>query len=183
MTAAHLLTKITRENVIKVSNSDHNPKTSSVSVCKWVSMTSLSALRSLSFLIFKLQKYDEADCFIHHSSPVSPPHSPRWILGGVLRLKGIKSKPFGVRQIDFKFFLLYQVVKGKSLHFSEPQFPYLQAGILTSSHRVAVRSKKETTQGSRWSADHGGAQPLACPPHPGPPRPWALLHRRAVLSL
>ena len=126
MTAAHLLTKITRENIIKVSNSAHNPKTSSVSVCEWVSVTSLSALRSLSFLIFKLQKYDETDCFIHHSSPISPPHSPRWILGRVLRLKGIKSKPFGVRQIAFKFFLLYQVVKGKSLHFSEPQVYELQ---------------------------------------------------------
>ena len=37
-----------------------------------------------------------------------------------MRLKGIKSKPFGVRQIQFKFFLLYLVVMGKSLHFSEP---------------------------------------------------------------
>ena len=66
MTAAHLLTKITRENIIKVSNSAHNPKTSSVSVCEWVSVTSLSALRSLSFLIFKLQKYDEAEDLVEN---------------------------------------------------------------------------------------------------------------------
>ena len=44
-------------------------------MCKWVSVTSLSALRSLSFLVLQLQKYDEANCFIHHSSPISPPHA------------------------------------------------------------------------------------------------------------
>lgn len=81
MTAAHLLTKITRENVIKVSNSAQYSKTSSISVCERVSVTFLSALLSLSFLVFKLQKYDEADCFIHHSSPVSPPHT---VLDGFL---------------------------------------------------------------------------------------------------
>lgn len=99
-----------------------------------------------------------------------------------MRLKGVKSKPFGVRQIQFKFFLLYPMVTGKSLHFSEPQFPYLQAGILTSSHRVAVRSKREYAGLQAECRSWLGPAPRLLP-HPGSPWPRALLHRRAVLSL